>query len=112
MINEFFTFKFEQETEEPNDSEVEASEDYQNQTMKVVKDVEITSETNIISSSADEEAVNKVAEKIDTLRMGPRQVRKEKIYNYIEITLKLCKGTRNRRVSEFKIDCNPRQRSS
>lgn len=27
------------------------------------------------TSSADEEAVNKVAEKIDTLRMGPRQVR-------------------------------------
>lgn len=26
-------------------------------------------------TSADEEAVNKVAEKIDTLRLGPRQVR-------------------------------------
>lgn len=35
-----------------------------------------STESQVHSTSlADEEAVNKVAEKIDTLRMGPRQVR-------------------------------------
>lgn len=41
-----------------------------------MSEVASTSETPALNtSSADEEAVNKVAEKIDTLRMGPRQVR-------------------------------------
>jgi hypothetical protein len=70
-----------QEQEEPNDSEVEPNEDFP-QTSKVNKETagEGASETQALptSSSADEEAVNKVAEKIDTLRMGPRQVRKSK----------------------------------
>lgn len=69
-----------QEQEEPNDSEVEPVEDYQQQNPKVNR--ESTSETETHSpvalTSADEEAVNKVAEKIDTLRMAPRQVRMSK----------------------------------
>lgn len=35
------------------------------------------------TSLADEEAVNKVAEKIDTLRMGPRQVRLDFDFIYL-----------------------------
>lgn len=56
---------------------MEPVEDYQQQNPKVNR--ESTSETETHSpvalTSADEEAVNKVAEKIDTLRMAPRQVR-------------------------------------
>jgi ABC-type Mn2+/Zn2+ transport system ATPase subunit len=65
-----------QEQEEPNDSEVEPGEDFQPSKVKETA-TEGESETKILtaSSSADEEAVNKVAEKIDTLRMGPRQVK-------------------------------------
>ena len=62
---------------------MEPSDDYQQQTSKASKEVESESspasaggEMQVNStSSADEEAVNKVAEKIDTLRMGPRQVK-------------------------------------
>lgn len=77
---ELFTLTWNsQEQEEPNDSEVEPTEDYQQQTSKVIKETASeggTAETQVLAatSSADEEAVNKVAEKIDTLRMGPRQV--------------------------------------
>lgn len=72
-----------QEQEETNDSEVEPTEEYPQSTSKVNKEVvnesvSGTATTDVQApntSSADEEAVNKVAEKIDTLRMGPRQVR-------------------------------------
>lgn len=71
-----------QEQEETNDSEVEPTEEYPQSTSKVNKEVvnesvSGTATTDVQApntSSADEEAVNKVAEKIDTLRMGPRQV--------------------------------------
>jgi hypothetical protein len=62
-----------QEQEEPNDSEVEPGEDYQQKNGKEGA-ADNESQSPIVSSTADEEAVNKVAEKIDTLRMGPRQV--------------------------------------
>lgn len=69
-----------QEQEEPNDSEVEPNEEFpQKPTAKAGKEVsnEMVTSTDppVHNTSADEEAVNKVAEKIDTLRMGPRQVR-------------------------------------
>jgi hypothetical protein len=74
-----------QEQEEPNDSEVEPNEDYQQQNPKTNKEIsnktmEPTSSTELQAhaTSADEEAVNKVAEKIETLRLGPRQVRKQR----------------------------------
>lgn len=66
-----------QEQEEPNDSEVEPTEDFSQPSSKTSKGSEVTSSIEsqpINTSSADEEAVNKVAEKIDTLRMGPRLV--------------------------------------
>lgn len=71
-----------QEQEEPNDSEVEPNEEYPQSAPKVNKEIvnEMVSGAStepqvlINPTSADEEAVNKVAEKIDTLRMGPRQV--------------------------------------
>lgn len=71
-----------QEQEETNDSEVEPTEEYPQSTSKVNKEIvnESVATTDVQvpnTSSADEEAVNKVAEKIDTLRMGPRQVRNQ-----------------------------------
>lgn len=80
MINFLF---IDQDQEETNDSEVEPTEEYPQSTSKVNKEianesVSGTATTDIQvpnTSSADEEAVNKVAEKIDTLRLGPRQVR-------------------------------------
>lgn len=69
-----------QEPEEPNDSEVEPIDDFQRPTTKVTKE-NITDDGTLEAfyqahqlSLADEEAVNKVVEKIDTLRLGPRQV--------------------------------------
>lgn len=63
---------------------MEPNDDYPQQpSSKVSKEVandqvsgNSSTETQVHSTSlADEEAVNKVAEKIDTLRMGPRQVK-------------------------------------
>lgn len=80
-INNILIFK--QEQEEPNDSEVEPNEDFPQQpTSKVNKEIvnEMVSGTSStdplahVTSLTDEEAVNKVAEKIDTMRIGPRQV--------------------------------------
>jgi hypothetical protein len=64
---------------------VEPNEDYQQQNPKTNKEIsskamEPTSSTELQAhaTSADEEAVNKVAEKIETLRLGPRQVGKQR----------------------------------
>ena len=80
-MSEVFNEKF-QEQEEPNDSEVEPNEDYHQQppTAKVAMS-EINSEPPQVSST-DEEAVNKVVEKIDTMRIGPRQVRGLESYGF------------------------------
>lgn len=71
-----------QEQEEPNDSEVEPTDEFPLPASKANKENSsevvpgLLTETAVLNtSSADEEAVNKVAEKIDTLRMGPRLVR-------------------------------------
>lgn len=82
-----FKIVCQQEQEEPNDSEVEPNEEYPQQpASKVSKEVvseivstTITEQQTLNTLLADEEAVNKVVEKIDTLRMGPRQV--IKVYN-------------------------------
>lgn len=74
-----------QEQEEPNDSEVEPGEDYQQS--KNGKETDAETQSPTVSSTADEEAVNKVAEKIETLRMGPRQVKKYWKFNFPRISI-------------------------
>lgn len=63
------------EQEEPNDSEVEPSDDFPSGSKKGSANESMSSPELQAATTADEEAVNKVAEKIDTLRMGSRQVR-------------------------------------
>lgn len=75
MLAQFFSEKrLFKEQEEPNDSEVEPSDDYPSGSKKDSVNDSMSSPEHQAAVTADEEAVNKVAEKIDTLRMGARQV--------------------------------------
>lgn len=63
-------------------------------------------------TSADEEAVNKVAEKIDTLRLGPRQVKSNDGLNLAETNILPSIGTRSGGTEQRKHDSDSRRRST